>query len=77
MSVASSRKRKLEDEKAMRSNDVVILSNMGDTRPEEMVPDAVTTFCLNHGGRVVNYVCVPYCSDEPIFLANYEDGDGS
>jgi hypothetical protein len=41
------------------------------------VPDAVTTFCLNHGGRVVNYVCVPYCSDEPIFLANYEDGDGS
>ncbi len=61
----------------MRSNDVVILSNMGDTRPEEMVPDAVTTFCLNHGGRVVNYVCVPYCSDEPIFLANYEDGDGS
>ncbi len=40
-------------------DNIVVVSNMGDRRPEEIVPDTVATFCLNHGFSVTSYVCVP------------------
>ncbi len=53
-------------------DNIVVVSNMGDKRPEEIVPDTVATFCLNHGFSVTSYVCVPGCV-RPMFLANYTD----
>jgi hypothetical protein len=57
-------------------DNIVVVSNMGDRRPEEIVPDTVATFCLNHGFSVSSYVCVPGFGYRPKFLANYTDKTG-
>jgi hypothetical protein len=49
----------------------VVVSNLGDRRPEEAVPNAAVTFCLNQGRSVTNYVLVPDFGPAPIFLANF------
>ena len=51
----------------------VIVSNAGDTRPEESVADAVSNFLLNQGTSVTNYVVVPEVGAEPLFLANFRE----
>jgi hypothetical protein len=62
------------DERLERpSHYTVIVSNAGDTRPEESVPDAVSNFLLNQGTSVTNYVVVPEVGVEPLFLANFRD----
>ena len=48
----------------------VVISNFGDKRPEEMVADALTTFLLNRGNSVTNYVVVPDFGPTPFILAN-------
>jgi hypothetical protein len=54
-----------------REGGLVIVSNFGDTRPEEIVPDTVATYCLNCTMSVRSYVIVPNFATFPIFLANY------
>ena len=62
------------DERLERpSHYTVIVSNAGDTRPEECVPDAVSNFLLNQGTSVTNYVVVPEVGAEPLFLANFRE----
>jgi hypothetical protein len=49
----------------------VVISNFGDKRPEETIPDALTTFLLGFGKSLTNYIVVPDFGPEPFFLANY------
>ena len=55
-----------------RENGLVIVSNVGDTRPEEIVPDTLATYCLNCGMSVRSYVVVSDFAMWPMFLANWE-----
>ena len=55
-----------------RDDGLVIVSNFGDTRPEEIVPDTVATYFLNGGMSVRSYVVVVDFGTWPIFLANWE-----
>ena len=53
----------------------VVVSSVGDIRPDEMVADAVTTFFLNQGRSVTNYMLLPEfgsISVGAVFLANNE-----
>jgi hypothetical protein len=52
----------------------VIVSNFGDMRPEEALVDELTTFLVNQGRSVTNYVVVPDFGTEPFFLANIRYG---
>ena len=52
---------------------LIIVSNFGDTRPEESEPDTVTAFFLGQGVSVTNYLVVPGIGAQPKFLANYRD----
>lgn len=54
-----------------RDKGLVIVSNFGDTRPEEIVPDSVATYFLNGGMSVRSYVVVVDFGTWPIFLANW------
>ena len=49
----------------------VVISNFGDKRPEETIPDALTTFLLGKGKSLTNYIVLPDFGPGPFFLANY------
>jgi hypothetical protein len=51
----------------------VVVSNLGDRRPEESVPNALVNFCLNQGRSTTSYVLVPDFGPAPIFLANFRE----
>lgn len=55
-----------------RDDGLVIVSNFGDTRPEEIVPDTVATYFLNGGMSVRSYVVVVDFGTWPILLANWK-----
>lgn len=74
MSVVSVGEKREREER--ERDDVVIISNMGDIRPSEMLPDDMTALCLQSGASVSSYVCVPYFGFEPIFLANFVGSRG-
>lgn len=59
-----------------RDDGLVIVSNFGDTRPEEIVPDTVATYFLDGGMSVRSYVVVVDFGTWPIFLANWEREGG-
>jgi hypothetical protein len=80
MSVAPS-KRKLDDAEAFDEkaeavpSHTVIVSTVGDVRPDEVVPDSVAALFLNLGKSVSTYVVVPLFAREPVFLANFRATD--
>jgi hypothetical protein len=49
----------------------VVISNFGDIRPEEAIPDMLTTFFLGNGRSLTSYVVLSDFGPEPYFLANY------
>lgn len=49
----------------------VVISNFGDVRPEEAISDMLTSFLLNKGYSLTNYIVFPDFGREPFFLANY------
>lgn len=55
-----------------RDDGLVIVSNFGDVRPEEIVPDTVATYFLNGGMSVRSYVVVVNFGKWPILLANWK-----
>ena len=72
-----SRKREREEHAAPEAlGQVVIVSNMGDTYPEELVADTVATYFLRHPVHVTSNVCVPDCGEQSIYLANHQDETG-
>ena len=74
MSVPESavKRQRVEGEQEEREGGLVIVSNVGDTRPEEIVPDTVATYFLNCSMSVRSYVVVPDFASWPIFLAKWE-----
>ncbi len=65
------------DEKADKvPGHTVIVSTVGDQRPDEVVPDSVAAFFLNLRRSVTTYVVVPLFAPEPVFLANWSARDG-
>jgi hypothetical protein len=64
------------DEKAETvPSHTVIVSTVGDVRPDEVVADSVATFFLNLRRSVTTYVVVPLFAPEPVFLANFRVAD--
>jgi hypothetical protein len=61
-----------EEEEEERDDGLVIVSNFGDVRPEEIVPDTVATYFLDGGMSVRSYVVVVDFGKWPIYLANWE-----
>jgi hypothetical protein len=51
----------------------VIVSHFGDLRPDEVVPDTVTTCFLNQSRSVTSYIVVPKVGANAIFVANFHD----
>ena len=49
----------------------VVISNFGDIRPEETIPDVLTTFLLDQGKSLTNYVVLSDFGPDPFVLANY------
>jgi hypothetical protein len=49
----------------------VILSNFGDQRPDETVPDVLTAFLFDLAKSVSTYIVVPDFGPKPLFLAKH------
>lgn len=77
MSASAQKKQKLDQRPR---DEIVIVSNMGDMRPEETVPDSLAQFCVDWGQSVKELILVPSLSGTK-FLANYQynkiDADGN
>jgi hypothetical protein len=74
---ASKRQRVDGEGDGAREGGLVIVSNVGDRRPEEIVPDTVATYCLNCSMSVRSYVVVPDFGPWSMFLANYKREGGN
>ena len=60
---------------AVAPSHTVIVAGVGDMKPDELVADAVTTFFINQGRSVSNYVLLPdfeLISRRSFFVANYD-----
>ena len=68
----TAKRQRADGEQAELVHGLVIVSNVGDTRPEEIVPDTMAAFCLNISMSVRSYVVVPDFALYPIFLAKYK-----
>jgi len=69
MSESAEKKQKVLDER--KRDEIVIISNAGDIRPDETVPDTMATFFLDQLRSVRSYVCVPGIGVTK-FLANWQ-----
>ena len=67
----TAKRQRVDGEQEELVHGLVIVSNLGDKRPEEIVPDTVATCCLNCSMSVRSYVIVPDFGPWSIFLANY------
>jgi len=56
----------------VRRDGVVIMSTLGDMRPDEIVMDTLANCCLNYRMTVRNYVVMSDFANRPMFLANKE-----